>query len=98
MSTADVAAKLRALADRVRRNLPMNGDPERFHLEKSEIARAIINMAIRIEAKLAPVAPVKPMPRNAKGRTIIRTSTMVIGGRAVTVQQRRPSYAIHVGE
>jgi hypothetical protein len=37
--------KLRELAVRVDRNVPRHGDPERFHIEKSEIANELKNMA-----------------------------------------------------
>ncbi|HEX4237715.1 MAG TPA: hypothetical protein VHZ64_07230 [Xanthobacteraceae bacterium] len=42
---ADVAEQLRALARRVRHNVPHHRDPERFHVEKSEIEHALGRLA-----------------------------------------------------
>jgi hypothetical protein len=42
---ADIAAYLRALAGRVRRNVPLRSDPERFHVEKSCICQDLEHLA-----------------------------------------------------
>lgn len=45
-STADLKRKLDELSSRVRRLAPpMAGDPERFHMERSEIARELQRLA-----------------------------------------------------
>jgi hypothetical protein len=48
---ADLAAKLRALAERVRRNVPLRRDPERFHIEKSCIAQDLEHLANRLDER-----------------------------------------------
>ena len=45
------AATLRELADRVRRLSPHHRDPERFHLEKDEIARQLQLVARQCERR-----------------------------------------------
>ena len=45
--TNTVDAALRDLAARVERNVPHHRDPERFHAEKSEIAAALRQIAVR---------------------------------------------------
>lgn len=40
---------LRDLADRVRRLSPSHRDPERFHIEKDEVARQLMTLARRRE-------------------------------------------------
>jgi hypothetical protein len=42
---SDLAAKLRALAERVRRNVRLRPDPERFHIEKSCICQDLEHIA-----------------------------------------------------
>jgi hypothetical protein len=46
---ADLAAKLRALADRVRRNVPLRHDPEHFHVEKACLCQDLEYLASQIE-------------------------------------------------
>ena len=46
---ADVAEALRALAKRVRHNVPTGHNPERFHIEKSEIEGALSRLAKRLD-------------------------------------------------
>jgi len=46
---ADLAAKPRALAERVRRNVPLRRDPERFHVAKSCICQDLEHMAERLD-------------------------------------------------
>lgn len=43
MTTAD---KLRALARRVESNVPQHTDPEKFHVEKSDIAEELKRLAM----------------------------------------------------
>jgi hypothetical protein len=51
VGNADLAVCLRALAERVRRNVPLRRDPERFHVEKSCIAQDLEHLASICEAK-----------------------------------------------
>jgi hypothetical protein len=44
-------AQLRELAARVRRLSPSHWDPERFHFEKDELARALVRLARRAEGR-----------------------------------------------
>lgn len=48
-SRADLKRKLDELSSRVRRLAPpMNSDPERFHMERSEIARELQRLAEQV--------------------------------------------------
>lgn len=42
---ANASNCLDALASRVNRNLPLSSDPEKFHIEKSTIARELRSIA-----------------------------------------------------
>lgn len=100
VNAIDAAEQLRALASRVRRNVPVSGDPERFHMEASEIAHDLVLVAEQIvpstladrrtrdrtESQMRPVSP-------TLGRTVITTT--VIAGRRVAVQRRRLPFAVH---
>lgn len=44
MTVAEAEA-LRVLAHRVRRLCPHHRDPERFHMDKDEVARALLRLA-----------------------------------------------------
>jgi hypothetical protein len=46
----DAAHNLERLAERVRRLSPSHRDPERFHMDKSEIAAALRRLAREIAA------------------------------------------------
>jgi hypothetical protein len=50
----DRAAKLRALSERVRRNVPLRSDPERFHVEKACICQDLEHLASDFEDKARP--------------------------------------------
>jgi hypothetical protein len=78
---------LRALAKRVCHNVPHRSDPERFHIEKSEIEATLAKLARRFE--------VEPRGRQAPKRPVVTTE--VIAGRRVIVQKPRPPFAIFVG-
>jgi hypothetical protein len=84
---ADVAEALRALVRRVRHNVPSGHDPERFHVEKSEIERALAKLADRFD--------VGPRRRQEPRRPVITTE--LIGGRRIMVQKTRMPFAIFVG-
>jgi hypothetical protein len=87
--SADVAAELRALASRVRRNVPDRHKPERFHEEVSEIAHALHDIA----AKMG-VTPGVAKPKPSRRQVVIST---LVNGRRITVQKPRPSFAIFIG-
>jgi hypothetical protein len=70
---ADVAAELRALALRVRHNVPDRHDPERFHVEKSEIERKLGSIAARYEDN--------PRRGRERHRDIVRTEIRINGRR-----------------
>jgi hypothetical protein len=101
MSTADVAAQLRALASRVRRlSPPLSSDPERFHEERSEIAFEIVTQADRLGPRSAQErepARAQLEVERARGRQV--TTTRTIKGRRVLVQERRPrpGFSVFVG-
>lgn len=98
MSNADVAAKLRALAARVRNNLPRRNDPERFHIEKDEIARELLSLAVPFEAMSDREQRQAEAVRVTKGQRVqIITGATVINGKRVTVQRRRMPFAISIG-
>jgi hypothetical protein len=69
----DVAAQLRALALRVPSNLPRHNHPERFHVEKDDIAKGILALAALIEAD-APKAALVSQKRRARvtSNTVVR--------------------------
>jgi uncharacterized protein (DUF2252 family) len=81
---ADLAAKLRALAERVRRNVPLRRDPERFHVEKSCICQDLEHLAEQFERPTDPQITV-----SRQRRTI---TSEVIGGRRVTVKHKREPF------
>lgn len=89
MEAADLAAELRALAKRVRRNLPLSRNPEKFHEEISGISRALEALA----------GQAAPAPRDQKPDRPLRqvTASRVINGRRVMVQSHRAAFAIFVG-
>lgn len=102
MNAERAAEQLRALASRVRRNHPMRNDPERFHIEVSEIAHELADIAEwlvpcrsgRVERANGGQAKVTPI----RGKSRVIVTTEVIAGRRVTVQHRRLPFAIHVGD
>lgn len=102
MSLPDAADKLRALASRVRRNLPLNSDPERFHVEMSVIARAILDVADELDPTARRGRPDQgrdqpERPTSAgKGRVVVTTHTLVVAGKSIAVQRRRLPFSVHV--
>ena len=89
----DLAAQLRALASRVRANLPRRSDPEQFHVEKDDIAKALLTIANAIEGRSDRSYE---SYANAR-RVVVTTQSEVIGGKRVTVQRRRLPFAISSG-
>jgi hypothetical protein len=84
---ADAAEQLRALALRVRHNLPRRRDPEKFHVEKSDIEKALVTLANKLDGTTE---------RRSKPRRVVVT-TKVIAGRRVIVQRPRMPFAVFVG-
>lgn len=98
MTAPDAAEQLRALAGRVRRNVPRSGDPERFHIEASEIARGLIDIAEglrpsthaeRTQGRMGDI-------RDDKTKTGPIPCIPTASGRRVALQQTRKPFAIHV--
>jgi hypothetical protein len=48
---ADLAAYLRALAECVRRNVPLRRDPERFHVERTCICQDLEHLAAMLDER-----------------------------------------------
>ena len=84
------AEQLRALAIRVRRLMPLNRYPERFHEEKSELVHDLTVLADQLGG------PSSKPKRNAFHRQVV--VTQIINGRRVIVQSPRKSFAIFVGK
>jgi hypothetical protein len=78
---ADLAAKLRALAGRVRRNVALRRDPERFHVDKSCIAQDLEHLADRLDES-----------RFSDYRHRQRRAVEVIGGKRVAAQRQRDPF------
>jgi hypothetical protein len=90
---SDVAAKLRAIVERVRRNVPHRRDPERFHVEKSCVCQDLERIAEALDPK--PINHTRGLPIVARvrpGRVSITTET--IAGRRVIVQRARMPFSI----
>jgi hypothetical protein len=76
----DVAAELRALSDRVRRNVPHRRDPQRFHTEKSCIVQDLEALANRLDDRAANPAKLT-VSRINRDRSRTTISNESIGGR-----------------
>jgi hypothetical protein len=83
--SAELAEHIRGLARRVRRLLPLNHDPEAFHIEKDAIAHELLILAGRY-------GPPRSEPRPS-GRVVMKRQ-IVVGGRLVTVQHKRADFSI----
>jgi len=98
LSDAALAERAYALADRIRRmSCQLWTDPERFFLDRSELAAE----AYAIASRIAPDQPRAPRVRvaisgEARGR--VEVLSQVINGKRVTVQRRRRPFAISVGK
>lgn len=90
---SDVAAELRALASRVRRNMPDRHNPERFHEEADDIAHSINAIASSLPAECEEV-PVEPSRR--RKAVVVVTRTFVVGGKKHREQAPRSPFAICV--
>jgi hypothetical protein len=93
----DVASELDVLASRVRRmSPPLARQPERFHEERSDIAKAIAGLARLVCPRGRPASGVAvDVSEIRRGR--ILTTNQTVNGRRIVVQRRRP-FAVYVGE
>jgi hypothetical protein len=93
----DVAAALDVLALRVRRiSPPLARYPERFHEERSDLAKDIADLARRVAPRSRRAKDVEvDISEGRRGRIVIATET--INGKRVMVQ-RRKTFAVYVGE
>jgi hypothetical protein len=87
---SDVGAKLRAIVERMRRNVPHRRDPERFHVEKSCLAQDLERIAdeLELDAVNHNVSVTRTRPRE------LSITTELIGGRRIIVQRPRKLFAI----
>jgi hypothetical protein len=81
ISAAEAAARLRGLADRVGRLKPMSSDPEKFHVDKSEIESELVKLARRLDPR--PAAERRPPDSR------FTPGEIEVGGRRVTASVRR---------
>jgi hypothetical protein len=58
--------KLRALSERVSRNVPHRRDPERFHIEKSCICQHLEHLASMIEERAEPLPHHQPHTQSCR--------------------------------
>jgi hypothetical protein len=93
LNDVELATQLRALASRVRR-LPAHLI-ERFHEERSEIAHALDQLAT---AFASPRTTARIERRQEAQRQQAKPTYTFANGKKVTVQPRRPDYAIHPGK
>jgi len=94
----DVAAELDVLASRVRRLPPPRrpGNPNRFHEERSDIAKDLADLARRVAPRNRPASGVAVDVSDIRRGRIITTG-QTVNGRRIMVQKRRP-FAVYVGE
>lgn len=85
MDAERTAKVLRELASRVRRLMPLNHEPERFHVEKSEIIRDLTSMA----EEFAPSPGGRTAEKPVRTANVVMTGTHRINGRTVHVERRR---------
>ena len=97
MNAEDVAASLDVLASRVRRlSPPLASNPNRFHEERSEIAKDIAELARRVSPRDRPRSGVAVDVSDIRRGRIITTG-QTVNGRRIVVQKRR-AFAVFVGE
>ena len=91
MNHADVARRVRELAERVRLLPPVWTAPDHFFRDRSELARDLRRLADDIAA-----AAGEMRDTDRGGRRVVSSEVRRINGRSVTVQRRRASFAIFV--
>ena len=97
MTPEDVAAELNVLASRVRRmSPPLASNPNRFHEERSDIAKEIADFARRVSPRNRPASGVAVDVSDIRRGRIVTTS-QTVNGRRIVVQRRR-AFAVYVGE
>ena len=97
MTPEDVAAEFDVPASRVRRiSPPLASNPNRFHEERSEIAKDIADLAREVSPRNRPRSGVTVDVSDIRRGRIITTG-QVVNGRRIVVQKRRP-FAVYVGE
>jgi hypothetical protein len=87
MNDADVARRVRELAERVRLLPPVWTHAEQFFRDRHELSRALRRLADEI-------APGTGADRQERGRRV--TEVRHINGRKVTVQRQRAGFTIYV--
>ncbi len=97
MNPEDAAAELDVLASRVRcMSPPLASNPNRFHEERSDIAKDLADLARRVAPRNRPASGVAvDVSDNRRGRII--TTDQTVNGRRIVVQRRR-AFAVYVGE
>ena len=97
MTPEDAAAELDVLASRVRRmSPPLARHPERFHEERSDIAKDLAVLARRVALRNRPASGVAVDVSDIRRGRII-TTDQTVNGRRIVVQRRR-AFAVYVGE
>ena len=97
MNLEAVAAALDVLASRVRRmSPPLAHYPERFHEERSDIAKDLAELARRVAPRGRPTSGVTVDVSDIRRGRIV-TTNQTVNGRRLVVQKRRP-FAVFVGE
>ena len=97
MTPEDVASELDVLASRVRRiSPPLASNPNRFHEERSDIAKDLADLARRVWPRGRPPSGVTVDVSDIRRGRIITTG-QVVNGRRIVVQKRR-AFAVFVGE
>lgn len=94
MDAEEVAKRLRLVASRVRRLMPLQHYPERFHEEKSEIAHDLAELAEAV----CP-SPVRAVARQVHEGPRLVVGTRIVDGRHIRVElrhRRRQAFAISV--
>ncbi len=75
---------------------PLASNPNRFHEERSEIAKDLADLARRVAPRNRPASGVAVDVSEIRRGRIIATS-QTINGRRIVIKKRRP-FAVFVGE
>ncbi len=88
MSNINAAARLLELAERARRLPPPDHrNPGAFHEAREELGAAMVALAHELTGAIG------PRPRQSARRRV-RVAQQMIGGRLITVQRRRATFAL----